>query len=122
MNMQAQFHVWEMNPNASVIDIKGELTGDAESALLNAYTQADGVNAHLIILNFKNLNYLNSSGIGLLITLVVRATRQGKKLAALELPEHFKKILMLTRLTEVLPVYDSQPELEAAIQDGHFQS
>lgn len=122
MNMQAQFHTWVMNANASVIDVKGELTGDAESALLNAYTQADGADTRLIVLNFKGLNYLNSSGVGLLITLVVRATRQGKKLAALELPEHFKKILMLTRLTEVLPVFDSQPELEAAIQNGRFQS
>lgn len=122
MNMQAQFHTWVMNANASVIDVKGELTGDAESAMLNAYTQADGADTRLIVLNFKGLNYMNSSGVGLLITLVVRATRQGKKLAALELPEHFKKILMLTRLTEVLPVFDSQPELEAAIQNGRFQS
>jgi len=71
-------------------------------------------------LNFKQLSYMNSSGVGLLITIVVRARRQGKKLAAVALPPHFKKILLLTRLNEALPIYDTQADLEAAIKQGAF--
>jgi anti-sigma B factor antagonist len=120
LDMKADFHVWEMEPGTRVIDVRGELTGDAESAILNAYAQADGADTHLIVLNFKQLTYMNSSGVGLLITIVVRARRQGKKLAAVALPPHFKKILLLTRLNEALPIYDSQAELETAIQQGVF--
>jgi anti-sigma B factor antagonist len=120
LNMKADFHVWELNPQTRVIDVQGELTGDAESAILNAYAQADSDTTELVVLNFKQLSYMNSSGVGLLITLVVRARRQGKKLAAVALPTHFKKILLLTRLNEALPIYDSQEDLEAAIQDGVF--
>jgi anti-sigma B factor antagonist len=120
--MKADFHVWEMDANTHVIDVQGELTGDAESAILNAYAQADGAATRLIVLNFKQLSYMNSSGVGLLITIVVRARRQGKRLAAVALPPHFKKILLLTRLNEALPIYDSQADLEAAIEQGVFNT
>jgi len=119
--MKADFHVWEMDAHTRVIDVQGELTGDAESAIMNAYAQADGDATHLVVMNFKQFTYVNSSGVGLLITLVVRARRQGKKLAAVALPPHFKKILLLTRLNEALPIYDSQADLEAAIQQGVFE-
>jgi anti-anti-sigma factor len=118
--MKADFNVWELNDSTRVIDVHGELTGDAEGAILNAYAQADGASTQLIVLNFKELAYMNSSGVGLLITLVVRARRQGKKLAAVALPTHFKKILLLTRLNEALPIYENQADLEAAIQEGAF--
>ena len=120
LNMKADFQVWQMDAHTRVIDVCGELTGDAENAILNAYAQTDGDATHLVVLNFKQLSYMNSSGVGLLITLVVRARRQGKKLAAVALPEHFKKILLLTRLNEALPIYDSQSDLEAAIHQGVF--
>jgi anti-sigma B factor antagonist len=120
LDMKADFHVWELDPQTRVIDVQGELTGDAESAIQTAYAQADGEATQLVVLNFKQLSYMNSSGVGLLITIVVRARRQGKKLAAVALPPHFKKILLLTRLNEALPIYDSQADLEAAIQDGVF--
>jgi anti-sigma B factor antagonist len=120
LDMKANFNVWEMDAHTRVIDIQGELTGDAENAILNAYAQAEGDATQLVVLNFKQLSYMNSSGVGLLITLVVRARRQGKRLAAVALPAHFKKILLLTRLNEALPIYDSQAELEAAIQKGVF--
>ncbi len=120
LDMKADFHVWEMEAGTNVIDVQGELTGDAESGLMNAYAKADGAATRLIVLNFKQLSYMNSSGVGLLITIVVRARRQGKKLAAVALPPHFKKILLLTRLNEALPIYDSQAELETAIKQGVF--
>jgi anti-sigma B factor antagonist len=122
LDMKADFHVWDMDAQTRVIDVQGELTGDAETAFRNAYAQADGDSTHLVVLNFKQLSYMNSSGVGLLITLVVRARRQGKKLVAVALPAHFKKILLLTRLNEALPIYDSQAELEAAFHIGAFSS
>ena len=122
LDMKADFHVWEMDAHTRVIDVQGELTGDAESSILNAYAQADGEATRLIVLNFKQLSYMNSSGVGLLITLVVRGQRQGKRLAAVALPPHFKKILLITRLNEALPIYDFQTDLEAAIQKGVFSA
>ena len=49
---------------AGIIDIAGDLDGDAADALQAAYAEAaDG--AHRLILNFQGLSYMNSTGIAL---------------------------------------------------------
>jgi anti-anti-sigma factor len=64
---------------ASIIDINGDVNAFAESALMDAYTQACNGSTHAIILNFSGLEYMNSSGIGLLVTLLIRVNRQKQK-------------------------------------------
>ena len=59
--------VREAGDNARIIDIQGEVSGEAENALTDAYTEASGDSVRAIILNFDGLEYMNSSGIGLLV-------------------------------------------------------
>jgi anti-sigma B factor antagonist len=54
----------------SIIDIKGEVTGFSESQLTDAFNQASGESTRAVVLNFSDLEYMNSSGIGLLVTLL----------------------------------------------------
>ena len=58
-------------PGVCIIDLEGEVTGFAENTLMAAYTAASDDSAHTIILNFSQLDYMNSSGIGLLVTLLI---------------------------------------------------
>jgi anti-sigma B factor antagonist len=95
---------------ASIIDIKGEINGAAESKLTDAYTQATDGNVRLIVLNFKGVDYMNSSGIGLLVTLLIRANRQKQQLVAVGLTEHYRNIFELTRLNEAIRMYATEAE------------
>jgi anti-sigma B factor antagonist len=61
-------------------------------------------------LNFTGLSYLNSGGIGLLATLLVRANRRSQRLMALGLSEHYRQIFELTRLDEAIGIHDSEAE------------
>ena len=99
---------------ASVVDIQGEITGFAESTLMDAYMQASAGNARAIILNFTGLEYMNSSGIGLLVTLLIRAQRQRQRLLAFGLSEHYRHIFELTGLNEAIRIYDTEAEALAA--------
>ena len=56
-----------------MIDFDGEVTGFAEETMMDAYQQASQEDTGAIILNFEKLEYLNSSGIGLLVTILIRA-------------------------------------------------
>ncbi len=96
--------------NASVIDIEGEVNSFAENALMDAYTEASSKGAKAIILNFSHLVYMNSSGIGLLVTLLIRVKRQGQRLLACGLSEHYRQIFELTRLNEAIGIYPSETE------------
>jgi anti-sigma B factor antagonist len=107
-------HIQKANGKASVIEISGEITAFAENALMDAYTQASNDNTRYIILNFKDLAYMNSSGIGLLVTLLIRAQRQQQKLMAVGLNAHYQQIFELTRLNEAIAIYDTEAEALAA--------
>jgi anti-sigma B factor antagonist len=99
----------------SVLDIRGEVTAAAESALMDAYTQASSTGARSIILNFEGLEYMNSSGIGLLVTLLIRANRQKQRLLATGLSDHYRQIFELTRLDEAFGIFPSESDALVAV-------
>lgn len=103
---------------ANVIDIHGEISSISEKALNEAYTQATQGNFRTIIFNFSDLSYMNSVGIGMLVTLLIRARREGKKIVGYGLNEHYKKIFEITRLDQVIPIYSSE-EIALAFAEPH---
>jgi anti-sigma B factor antagonist len=105
----------KMGENTSVIDIEGEVTAAAENPLMDAYTSATSAGARNVILNFEGLDYMNSSGIGLLVTLLIRAQRQKQRLMAAGLSEHYQQIFELTRLNEAITIYPTLDEAVAAV-------
>jgi anti-sigma B factor antagonist len=98
-----------------IIDIQGEVTAFAEGVLNEAFGQASANGTRAVVLNFNDLEYMNSSGIGLLVTMLIRAKRQGQKLLAYGLNEHYRHIFELTRLNEAIGVYDSEAKALAAV-------
>ncbi len=98
----------------SVVDVKGDITAESETELMNAYQKATDNSTKAVVLNFSGLEYMNSGGIGLLVTLLVRANRQRQKLVAYGLTDHYKQIFELTRLDEAIEIYDSEDEALAA--------
>ncbi len=107
--------VRQVTPRTSIIDIRGEVNAFAENALAAAYAEASTPTTQAIVLNFTGLEYMNSSGIGLLVTFLIRANRQKQRMLAYGLSEHYRHIFELTRLDEAIGIYDSEAEaIEAA--------
>ena len=108
-------NVRTIDERVSVIDIVGSVTRKSEPTLTDAYAHASGIQTRAIILNFTNLEYMNSTGIGLLVTLLVRANRAQQQLLAYGLSDHYRDIFALTRLNEAIHVYgDEAGAIEAA--------
>jgi anti-sigma B factor antagonist len=97
-------------PKTAVIDIYGDVTSTTESVLTEAFNQASSDGTYAVLLNFSHMGYMNSSGIGLLVTLLIRAQRQGQKLLAYGLSDHYRQIFQLTRLDEVIGIYESEKD------------
>src|SRR5919204_4105943 len=104
------FDVREISPATGVIDIKGDFTAQSEEVLMDAYGRASGPGVRAIVLNFGGLDYMNSGGIGLLVTLLVRAQRQRQRVFAYGLSEHYRQIFELTRLDEAVSIHDNEEE------------
>jgi anti-sigma B factor antagonist len=110
------FEVREHSERARVIVITGDITAGSEDVLMDAYGRANGDGVQAIVLSFSELEYMNSGGIGLLVTLLVRAQRQGQQVLAYGLSDHYRQIFELTRLDEAVGIHDSEADALAAVR------
>jgi anti-sigma B factor antagonist len=108
------FDVRELSEGTRAIDIKGDITAQSEDVLMDAYGRASGEGVKAIVLNFSELEYMNSGGIGLLVTLLVRAQRQHQRVLAYGLSDHYRQIFELTRLDEAVGIHDTEDDALAA--------
>ena len=106
--------VRQPSESASIIDIAGDVTSASEDVLMDAYGRASGPEVKALVLNFGGLDYMNSGGIGLLVTLLVRAQRQRQQILAFGLSDHYRQIFELTRLDDAVGIHDSEHEALAA--------
>lgn len=100
-------NIREVAAGIRVIDIEGEITSFSEQEISGAHEKA-GEGAIAVILNFGGLDYMNSGGIGLLVTTLIRAQRSGHALRAYGLSDHYRQIFSLTRLDEAIGIYDNE--------------
>ena len=96
----------------AIIDIRGDVTAASESVLMSAYEEAARQGARRLVLNFSGLEYMNSGGIGMLVTMLVRANRHNRQLAAFGLSDHYREIFDITRLSDFIQVFG---DLDAAV-------
>jgi|SRR5437016_4869602 anti-sigma B factor antagonist len=109
-------NVRQTSSTISIIDIQGDLSATAENILMDAYARASVPTTRALLLNFAGLSYMNSSGIGLLVTLLIRINRQKQHLLCYSLSEHYQHIFALTRLSDVIKLYDTEGEALLAAQ------
>lgn len=97
----------EVADGIRVIDVHGEITGFADQQITDVHKKA-GEGASAVIINFDDLEYMNSGGIGLLVTTLIRAQRAGHDLRAYGLNDHYRQIFTLTRLDEAISIHDDE--------------
>jgi anti-sigma B factor antagonist len=102
-------------PGSSVLDLRGEINGFGQETLDAAYTEAEAKDPEAIILNFEEVDYINSTGIALIVGLLARARASKRKLLAYGLSEHYVEIFNITRLSDFVGVY---PDEESALNEA----
>jgi anti-sigma B factor antagonist len=109
---QASFAIDIRYPASTIVvlDIEGDLTAAAEAALSGAYAETDSARVEVVVLNFNELEYMNSSGIGLLVTLLVRVNRNNQRLVATGLNDHYQQIFEVTRLSEAIEIFATEAD------------
>ncbi|HEX7588405.1 MAG TPA: STAS domain-containing protein [Anaerolineae bacterium] len=96
------------------IDLKGEINSLGEPAMDAAYAQAIQQNPTVILLNFREVDYINSTGIALIVSLMARARKEGRRLVASNLSEHYVEIFKITRLSDFMPIFPDEASALAA--------
>lgn len=95
-------------PRAAIIDLHGEINAGAELRLNQAYEQAERGDPEVILLNFSQVGYMNSTGIALIVGLLARARAGKRRIIACGLSEHFREIFEITRLSDFMHVFNDE--------------
>jgi anti-sigma B factor antagonist len=96
-----------------LVDLHGDINGDAEHALNQAVADAMLPGAAPVLLNFSDVRYINSTGIALIVGVLARARREQREIVACGLSEHYEEIFRITRLADFMRMY---PDEASAVQ------
>jgi anti-sigma B factor antagonist len=110
-----------LTPAAVVVMLSGDLDLATAPELRNALQEALTERPNLV-LDMSDLRFLDSTGIGVLVRIHKRASAVGGALVFAEVPNNVVKILEVTCLDRIFPVYPTVEEalyaLDLAPQDG----
>ncbi|HEX8731584.1 MAG TPA: STAS domain-containing protein [Ktedonobacterales bacterium] len=101
-------------PRIAVIELHGEINSFAEQALSVAYAEAEAQGPQAILLNFSDVDYINSTGIALIVTMLARARKAHIRLLTCGLSDHYVEIFNITRLADFMSVYPDEDTALAA--------
>ncbi len=101
--------------DVSILDCSGKITlGEGTMAIRNAVREVLKNGGKKIVLNLSEVNYIDSSGIGELVSTYTTVTNQSGQLKLLNLTKKIQELLQITKLLTVFSVYDSEQKAIAS--------
>ena len=97
-----------------VIDLAGDIDRGAEARLAAAYDEATADGRPNLALNFARVAYINSTGIALIVGLLARSRKEGRRITAHGLSPHYREIFEITRLSDFMSIFGDE---EAAVAE-----
>jgi anti-anti-sigma factor len=87
---------------AAIIDLHGEINANAEANLNGAYAEAMAGRPGRLLLNFGDVDYINSTGIALIVGVLAQARKARIALVTYGLNAHYQEIFKITRLSDFM--------------------
>lgn len=100
----------------AVVTLRGEVDGSAKTVLPAAYAEAVAEHEPArVLLDFHAVDYINSTGIAVIVGVLARARGERRVVAAAGLTEHYRHIFTITRLVDFVELLDpAHPETTPA--------
>jgi anti-anti-sigma factor len=102
----------------ALIDLIGDVDASAEEALNDAYGRATASRPGAVALNFERAEYINSTGIALIVGLLAKARAHGIEVKAFGLSEHYHEIFQITRLADFMTITTNEQRAVSGATGG----
>ena|SRR5665213_1550563 len=97
----------------TVLRLSGDMSSNSHDALFGSYATAP--KGQPVLLDFTKTDYINSSGIALVIQVMMEAAKASQKVAAFGLTPHFEKVFTMVGITKYAHLYKDQATAVAAL-------
>jgi len=101
--------------SVTILRFEGDIASTSKDAVLGAYQALPKVTTKLILLDFTKVDYINSSGIALVIQLMIEASNSEQKVYAFGLSAHFTKVFTMVGITKYAQLFADQDAALAAL-------
>ncbi len=101
--------------SVTVLRFEGDISSASREAVIGTYQTLNKVVVKTILLDFTKVEYINSSGIALVIQLLMEAANGGQKVLAFGLSPHFNKVFTMVGITKYAGLYPDQAAALAAV-------
>jgi anti-sigma B factor antagonist len=99
----------------TVLRFEGDIASTSKDAVLGTYQSLSKETTKLVLLDFTGVEYINSSGIALVIQLLIEASGAGQKVYCFGLSAHFTKVFTMVGITKYAGLFPNQADALAAL-------
>lgn len=108
---------YEQSELAGIFLLKGNLIGENDGiALAEAFAEQLGGDTSIFIIDLGELQHINSSGLGVLITLLTKARKTGGDVLLANPSEYIRNLLVITKLNSIFNIFDSRSEALGSLE------
>jgi anti-anti-sigma factor len=93
-----------------ILDISGEITSFSEVVIDQAYENLSKTDLKKIIINFSDVNYINSAGMAVIISVLTKCRERQQSLRGFGLTGHFQKIFDMVGITKYMAHFGTEEE------------
>jgi anti-sigma B factor antagonist len=97
------------------LHFSGDISSASRDAILGTYQALDKAANKRILLDFKGVEYLNSSGIALVIQVLMEANKSGQTIGICGLTPHFTKVFTMVGITKYATIYADEAAALSAL-------
>jgi anti-sigma B factor antagonist len=99
----------------TVLRFEGDISSSSKDAVIGSYHTLSKETVKTIMLDFTKVEYINSSGIALVIQLLMEAANSGQKVLASGLSPHFNKVFTMVGITKYAGLFPDQTAALATV-------
>ena len=92
-------------PKGSIVELLGLVDRGSKEEMERAYKEASQVPGE-ILLDFTDVDYINSTGIAVIVRVLAMARSDDRKVGATGLTDHYKEVFEITRLADFMHIYE----------------
>jgi anti-anti-sigma factor len=91
----------------SLVKMTGTVNRLAKDRIETAYEEATSLPGR-VLLDFSSVDYINSTGIAVIVGVLARARADNREVSAFGLTDHYREVFQITRLADFMTIYDDQ--------------
>jgi anti-sigma B factor antagonist len=88
------------------VRMRGDLDSRADESMTGVYAEVAAHGSPRVTLDFSDVDYINSTGIALVVRLLADARRDGRGVRAVGLTDHYREIFRITRLSDFMDIVE----------------